>query len=60
MLCYHRVGTSQDDDILVMKDPNNPHFLWGSAVSERDGRYLIVTVRKDTSRVNLILTYGRN
>jgi prolyl oligopeptidase len=53
MLYYHRVGTSQDADLLVMKDSENPSFMWGTTVSERDGRYLALTIRRDSSRVSI-------
>jgi prolyl oligopeptidase len=51
MLYYHQIGTTQADDILVMKDPQNPTYMWSMGVSEKDGRFLALTVRKDTSRV---------
>ncbi|KAI0699823.1 prolyl oligopeptidase [Cytidiella melzeri] len=54
MLYYHRVGTPQTEDILVYKDESNPEWFWGAEVSEVDGRYLIMSVSKDTSRKNLL------
>lgn len=33
------------------KDDANPEWLWGTEISEVDGRYLIMSVAKDTSRV---------
>ena len=41
-----------DEDILVYKDDSNPEWFWGAEVSEEDGRYLILYVSKDTSRVS--------
>ncbi|KAI0761741.1 hypothetical protein BC629DRAFT_1443455 [Irpex lacteus] len=54
MLYYHRVGTSQSEDILVYKDDANPEWFWGTDISEVDGRYLVLSVAKDTSRKNLL------
>ncbi|CAL1703361.1 unnamed protein product [Somion occarium] len=54
MLYYHRVGTSQTEDILVHKDPKNPEWMWGADVTEVDGRYLILSISRDTSRKNLL------
>ena len=47
-LMYHRIGTSQDEDILVHKDPENPHNMFGTEVTD-DGKYLIMSTSKDTS-----------
>lgn len=44
---YHRVGTSQKDDVLVYKRPDQPEWGFSSTVSE-DGRYLILTIWKGT------------
>ncbi|MFO0930215.1 MAG: prolyl oligopeptidase family serine peptidase [Gemmataceae bacterium] len=44
---YHRVGTSQADDVLVYRRPDHPEWGFSTAVSE-DGRYLILTVWKGT------------
>jgi prolyl oligopeptidase len=51
MLYYHRVGTSQAEDILVMKDPEHPEWMWGTGISEVDGRYLELYASRDTARV---------
>ncbi|CAE6472035.1 unnamed protein product [Rhizoctonia solani] len=53
-LYYHRLGTSQDDDILVMKDDDHPTYMWGTQVTSPDGRYLILYVSRDTARQNLL------
>ncbi|MEI8379433.1 MAG: prolyl oligopeptidase family serine peptidase [Planctomycetota bacterium] len=45
---YHRVGTSQSQDVLVYKRPDEPTWGFGLRVSE-DGRYLIITVWKGTN-----------
>jgi prolyl oligopeptidase len=44
---YHRVGTSQDDDVLVYRRPDHPDWGYSAEVTE-DGRYLILTVWKGT------------
>lgn len=54
MLFYHRVGTSQSEDILVHQDESNPEWFFGAEVSDEDGRYLIVSISRDTSRKNLL------
>jgi prolyl oligopeptidase len=46
-LYYHRVGTSQDRDVLVFHRPDEPDWGFGGQVSE-DGRYLVITVSKGT------------
>lgn len=46
-LMYHRVGTSQSDDVLVYKRPDHPE--WGfMATATDDGRYLIITTWQGT------------
>jgi hypothetical protein len=39
------------EDILVMKDDENPEWMWGVEISEVDGRYLMLYTSKDTDRV---------
>ncbi len=46
-LYYHRVGTSQSDDVLVYQRPDQPEWGFATDVSE-DGRYLVITVWKGT------------
>ncbi|RIB07957.1 prolyl endopeptidase-like protein [Gigaspora rosea] len=50
-LCYHKLGTSQSDDILVYKDPNNPEYMYDPSIST-DGRYIILKIEKDCYPVN--------
>lgn len=50
MLYYHKVGTPQSEDILLLKDPENPTWMWGTEISEVDGKYLILTISRDTAR----------
>lgn len=47
-LYYHRVGTSQADDVLVYERPDQPEWGFSPAVTE-DGRYLVITVWKGTA-----------
>ncbi|MDA1017660.1 MAG: prolyl oligopeptidase family serine peptidase, partial [Planctomycetota bacterium] len=44
---YHRVGTSQADDVLVYQRPDHPDWGFGVDVTE-DGRYMVITVWKGT------------
>ncbi len=44
---YHRVGTSQDADVLVFERPDEPEWGFGCDVTE-DGRYLVITTWKGT------------
>ncbi|KAI0260483.1 prolyl oligopeptidase [Gloeopeniophorella convolvens] len=53
-LFYHRVGTKQSRDISVIKNPEQPQWLWGAGISEVDGRWLELSVSRDTSRKNLL------
>lgn len=47
-LCYHRIGTKQSEDVVVIDVvPDFPSALWGASVSE-DGKWLIVEMSKDT------------
>lgn len=46
---YHRVGTSQGDDVLVYKRSDHPEWGFQSNVTD-DGRYLILTIWKGTDR----------
>jgi len=46
-LYYHRVGTRQEDDVLVHKRPDEPEWGFGADVTE-DGRYLVITVWRNT------------
>ena len=44
---YHKLGTSQSEDVLVHADPDHPEWGFSPSVSE-DGNYLILTVWKGT------------
>ncbi|KAF8351067.1 prolyl oligopeptidase [Amanita rubescens] len=51
MVYYHRIGTSQSEDILVHEDNENPEWMFGAEVTE-DGKYVALYTMKDTSRRN--------
>ena len=38
-------------DILVMKDAEHPEWLWGTSISEVDGKYLFLDIVQDTGKV---------
>jgi prolyl oligopeptidase len=50
-LCYHRMGTSQDQDVLVYERPDQPEWGFQAQVSE-DGRYVFVHVWHGTAPEN--------
>lgn len=49
---YHRVGESQDKDVLVIEFPENPSWRMSAVVSDC-GKYLILLIIKDC-RDNLL------
>ncbi|MFO7652870.1 MAG: prolyl oligopeptidase family serine peptidase [Candidatus Krumholzibacteriia bacterium] len=50
-LYYHRVGTSQRDDVLVYERPDRKDWGFDAEVSD-DGRYLVINVWRGSSRNN--------
>ncbi|PWZ03608.1 hypothetical protein BCV70DRAFT_197810 [Testicularia cyperi] len=47
-LWYHRLGTSQDQDVLVVsKDKKVPESMWGTQLSD-DGKFVLLSNSKDT------------
>ena len=36
---------------MVIKDDDNPEWLWSVDITEVDGRYLLLYTSKDTARV---------
>ena len=44
---YHRVGTTQAEDVLVYKRPDHPDWGFQAGVTD-DGRYLIITTWQGT------------
>jgi len=43
MLYHHRIGTAQEDDVLVFDRPDHPEWLLGAEVTD-DGRWLVIPV----------------
>lgn len=54
MVFYHRIGTPQSEDILVMKSDENPEWMFSTEVSEMDGKYLSLYINRDTARKNML------
>ena len=52
-ICYHKLGTSQDEDLLIYELPEEPEYLFRQKVTD-DGKYLILSTNKGTNRENLI------
>lgn len=48
--CFHRLGTRQAADEIIMAFPDRTDWLPGTGTLTRDGRYLIVEVRDKKSR----------
>ena len=44
---FHRVGTTQDEDVLVFASPDNPEWGYSARVTD-DGEHLVITVWKGT------------
>ena len=40
---FHRVGTTQDEDVLVFANPDNPEWGYSANVTD-DGEHLVITV----------------
>jgi prolyl oligopeptidase len=52
-LFYHRIGTPQDDDVLVYERPDHPEWGFNTDVTE-DGRYLVISAWKGTDDKYLV------
>lgn len=50
---YHKVGTSQDEDVLVYNRPDQEEWGFGGSVTE-SGDYLLISVWKGTSPKSLL------
>lgn len=50
-LYFHKLGTSQEQDIMIIKDPENPTHMFGAEVSD-DGKFLILSVVESCDPVN--------
>jgi len=52
-LYFHRVGTTQNEDVLVYEDKKHPFRGCYAEVSD-DGRYLVMTITKGTDERNRV------
>ena len=52
-LYYHRLGTTQEADVLVYERPDQPDWGFGATVTD-DGRYLVITAWQGTDTRNRI------
>jgi prolyl oligopeptidase len=48
---YHRIGTSQSDDVLIYERRDRPAWIVNGSVT-RDGRYLLVTMQEGAGNRN--------
>ena len=53
-LYFHRLGSEQDDDVVVYEREDEPEWMFGGEVTE-DGRYLVIEVSKGTDHKNRLL-----
>lgn len=53
-LFFHRLGTPQEQDVLIYARPDRPEWGFSPTVTD-DGRYLVVTVWQGTHRENGVL-----
>lgn len=60
---YHRVGTKQEEDVLVYMDESEPDWMFDAEVTN-DGKNVLIGVRKDCNAINLLyyvdLTLDKN
>ncbi len=52
-VCYHKIGTTPEDDPVVYQDPEHPDYHYGAEVSD-DGDYLILTISESCDPVNKV------
>ena len=52
-LYYHRVGTPQQDDVLVYERPDHPEWGFGTDATH-DGRYLVISTWQGTDARNRV------
>ncbi|KAF0975107.1 hypothetical protein FDP41_005860 [Naegleria fowleri] len=50
-LYYHKLGTPQDEDILIYEEKTQPKWMFGASVTD-DGKYLLIYVSESTAPVN--------
>jgi prolyl oligopeptidase len=52
-LYYHRLGTTQAEDVLIYERPDQKEWGFGGGVTE-DGRYLMISVWKGSQPKNMV------
>lgn len=52
-LYYHKIGTDQSEDILILEDKNNPKLGFSAQVTD-DEKYLLIYGSQGTSRKNIL------
>ena len=50
-LYYHRLGTSQSEDILCYEAPDKPNWMCGAGITD-DGDYAVLSISESTDPVN--------
>ncbi len=55
-LFFHRLGTKQEEDVLVYARPDQPKWQFAPEVTD-DGRFLVITVYVGTDRRNRIYVW---
>ncbi|KAJ3004667.1 UNVERIFIED_CONTAM: hypothetical protein HDU68_004956 [Siphonaria sp. JEL0065] len=53
MVYYHRVGTSQSEDILIYKDSDHPKLMFSVSVTDC-GKYLLLHISESCDPKNLV------
>jgi prolyl oligopeptidase len=53
-VCYHRLGTTQDNDQVIFEDKDHPDYNFGATVTA-DERYLFISISESTSGEKLLL-----
>lgn len=52
-LWFHRLGTSQDEDVLVYERPDQPEWMFSPSITD-DGRYLVLHISHGTDPRNRV------
>lgn len=52
-LYFHKIGTPQSEDLLILENPEQKEWEFSPELSE-DGKYLIVSITKNTNPENLV------
>ena len=53
---YHRLGSSEEEDVLFFESPENPKWLYGTEVSQ-DGETLLLTAGDSCDPVNRLFYF---